>query len=213
MQPVVELFVLGVVSAFSTCAGACLPVLLAFLMGKKESAVGGFSGALLFSAARLAGFGVLGLLASLFGQVVIRGFGGLQDVLMIFGGLLVAALGIAMLAGVSWQPGCFAGRRLQNWWDLLLLGFAMAFIPCPPHLGVMAYAALASTHWLHGIGMALSFGVGNMVLLLVLGTAAGGLSGTIQNRWGSAWLRAACGGVMIILGLRLAAVTAPGFWA
>jgi uncharacterized protein len=208
------------------CLGMCGPLVVAYSLhirstsperGSDGTATGlwskGFAHHLAFHAGRIACYGLLGAAASLFGYLVGFGhfFAGLRSGATIVGGLLMVALGLAILKLFSVpvfstpliRPGSLVGRILPRLvasgsiTSKLALGFTAGFLPCMLSWAMILNASMASSP-LHGFMTMALFGIGTVPALLFTGLSASLL--TMRMRLAGERL-AACS--VIIMGIIL----------
>jgi len=219
MEPVTLTLSAAAVLGFSFGAGpcnvSCLPYLGPVFLG---SSAGSRAWRLIlpFSAGRLVGYALLGLVAGSLGENI-AGFldTGVLRWLLALGTLLVG-VHLFWRAGTR-SCGAHAGNRgTQNVMlpgqeplpgGLFLMGAGMALNPCAPlSIILLAAATAASASW--GLGLGLSFGVGAvMVPALVFGFGIAYLGQEIRqhlNNW-LPLLEKGAALLLIILGLLTAA--------
>ncbi len=202
------LFVTGLLTSLGHCVGMCGGIIAAYAMQQRQGRPGStwqLSGPFLrYHAGRLTGYAILGagfaLLGSLAAQVVGR-VGDVQAWISLLTGGLMVALGLG-LAGVlptrRWVEGIGLGhwvmvtmRRLltaRSWRGQYGLGLANGFLPCGPVYAValsataLAGPALSVQSIMPGVLAMLSFGLGTVPALLVLGYGASTLSVRLRGR-------------------------------
>lgn len=137
----------------------------------------------LYNAGRLAGYGLLGLLAGFAGA----GFAGHWDpALRLVAGLLLILMGLYLagwwralvwlerggaLLWVRLQPLSRKLLPLRSTWQALPLGFLWGFLPCGLVYTALAYAAAQGSAPLGGLTM-LAFGLGTLPAVLAGGLLA-----------------------------------------
>ncbi len=208
MAEIIELFLIGLTSSFSACLIFCSPLIVGYIGTTRKGWSCGLKAVSLILAFRLAGFIILGLIAAMAGQLLLAWLIGAQRILFALGGLLIVSLGVLII--VSQQPkNPFCKtigkiKRASAPWDLIFLGLLMAFLPCAPHLVLLAFLALSATSMFQGMALAAAFGIGASISPLILGMVSSELSRiTFSKGWITAAFRIFCGGLIIAVGLQL----------
>ncbi len=197
------MFTSGLLSGFSHCLGMCGPLVTSYSLGLKERAL---LPHMLYNLGRVTTYillgGVVGMTGSFLG--VMAGVQGLQRLIMILAGVLIVLMGLG-LAGWFPFPGRLEGRgtlfpgfieralgpspgRLTAG-SFYPLGVLLGFIPC----GVVYTALIATARagmeaenhlfgFLKGLLMMLSFGLGTMPTLLLLGGTVGIMGVRMRSR-------------------------------
>ncbi len=130
--------------------------------------------------------------------------------LMIGFGLYIAGWWMALthverLGARLWRRIQPIGRRLfpvHRWHQALLLGLLWGWLPCGLVYTVLVWS-FAAGGWREGAMLMVSFGVGTMPLLVLLGITAGRLTASLQHRA----VRAIAGLTVIVFGLWTLAAT------
>lgn len=208
MAEIIELFLIGLASSFSGCLLFCSPLIAGYIGATQKgwsSALKAVSVILVF---RLAGFVVLGLMAFMTGRLLLNWLIGAQRIMFILGGVLVVFLGVLIILGhESRNPFCRIAQKIKTVstpGDLVFLGLLMAFLPCAPHLVLLAFVALSANSIFQGMGLGAAFGIGASVSPLILGAVSGELSRiTFSKRWVGKGFRILCSGLIIAVGLQL----------
>jgi len=87
---------------------------------------------------------------------------------------------------------------------MLSLGFLIGILPCAPLVAILTYIACVATNVLYGIIYALSFGVGTVVPLIILGPLVGFFPERVLKSASPLRIfRAICGAILILFGLQL----------
>ncbi|MFQ6065688.1 MAG: sulfite exporter TauE/SafE family protein [bacterium] len=210
MAEIIELFLIGFTSSFSSCLIFCSPLIVGYIGTTRKGWSSGVKGASLILAFRLAGFIILGLLASLVGRLLLAWLMGAQRILFALGGALIISLGVLIIVSQEPRnPFCKTIdkiRRISTPGDLIVLGLLMAFLPCAPHLVLLGFVALSQVSIFQGMALAGAFGVGTSISPLILGAVSGELSQiTFSKGWIGMGFRIFCGGLIIAVGLQLLA--------
>ncbi len=142
------------------------------------------------------------------GRLLLNWLVGAQRIIFILGGAVVIFLGVLIMVGHEVENlFCRIAekiRRVSSPGDLVFLGLLMAFLPCAPHLVLLAFVALSANSIFQGMGLAGAFGIGASVSALILGTVSGEVSRiTFSKRWVRRAFRIVCGGLIIGVGIHL----------
>ena len=208
MAELIQLFLIGLTSSFSACLVFCSPLIVGYIGTTRKGWSSGLKAVSLILASRLAGFIILGLVASMAGRLLLDWLIGVKSISFALGGALIVSLGVLII--VSHQaknPFCrIAGKikRVFTPGDLILLSLVMAFLPCAPHLVLFGFVALSATSTFQGMALAAAFGIGASISPLILGAISGELSRITSSKgWLTAAFRIFCGGLIIAVGLQL----------
>lgn len=198
------LFSVGVVSSFTTCPVVCLPVVSAYLMTRQKGSLSCMRSAAILGVSRMMGLGLVGVLGGTLGRTAVSFMNEISGFLLPGTGLLLVALGLLILSGR--EPHRLLCPRFlphtgHGWLDLCVLGLLMALAPCATHLAVLAYVSMVADNWLGGAALGMSFGVGSMCALLVVGYLAGGISSFLHHSGWSYAMRLVCGGLLALAGV------------
>lgn len=207
-----QIFAIGVTFGIAgPCFLACTPILITYVVGKKERWAEAFKDILIFLSGRLLAYILLGGLAGLSGAVLRRftevNFAGYLEPIS---GAVSIVLGIIILAHKE-PATCACGdtrKKTYNFGGLFVLGFMIGVSPCAPLLALLFQIALMSKNALDGASYAFSFGLGTFLSgLIVVGTLTGILGGftrkLVRSRTANIAFRIACGALLILLGLGL----------
>jgi sulfite exporter TauE/SafE len=204
------LFLSGLVGSLGHCLGMCGPLVIMVGYQLKPHGVALLPYYLLYHAARITVYAVLGMIAGLIGSML-----GLGDHLGRLGGIISLALGLAtVLFGLSylgWLPGIRvenASQRLSKAmsfalrrggpWGVAILGVLNGLLPCGLVYGALLVAISTGGPLTGGLGM-LIFGAGTIPALLILGVGAASLG--VRTRQAFARL---AGLLIVIIGVQLA---------
>jgi sulfite exporter TauE/SafE len=166
-----------------------------------------------YNAGRIASYTAAGMLVGGFGGLVVslgnvhlmrRMFELLAGLFMILLGLYLADWwrGLSLLERVGghvWQYLEPLGRRLlpvRNPGQALLLGLVWGWLPCGLVYSVLIWSMAAGNWWEGGMLM-LSFGVGTLPNLLLMGVFAARAAALVRNTW----TRRTAGGFVTLFGL------------
>lgn len=193
--------------------GPCLalsgPILLPYIAATKGGWREGLRASTAFSFGRLLALAILGGLASVAFASVNRFFpphrsGYLYLVMAVF----IVLMGALIILGKGFRSPFYhslRGRILERGTASMLgLGFLIGIAPCATLVAILTYIACVATNALHGIVYALSFGVGTVVPLMILGPL---VSFFPERLFKSAKplrvFRVICGAILILFGLQL----------
>jgi uncharacterized protein len=184
------MFVSGVTIGFGHCIGMCGPIVVSLSLGLKEKP--SLIPHLLYNVGRITTYGILGGLMGLtgaFAQTAAQ-LAGLQKIVMILSGALILFMGLSV---TGWVPGYhffrFSQRnpgiinkaflKLSQFHTPLIyfpIGLILGLLPCGPVYTALIAAArfgMETNHtWqgsLYGAGLMLSFGLGTIPSLLLIG--------------------------------------------
>jgi sulfite exporter TauE/SafE len=185
--------VTGFTVGFGHCIGMCGPIVVSLSLNLKGKNV--LVPHLLYNTGRIITYAILGGFAGLLGSFTIltSSILSLQKAVLIFAGILVLLMGVAMGGWIS--PGRLFGdeagsKVFSKWFQRLSamrsplvhlpLGLLLGLLPCGPvytaliasaRAGMGAGSALQG--FLSGIGLMLAFGIGTVPALLLVGKLAG----------------------------------------
>jgi sulfite exporter TauE/SafE len=202
-------FMTGLAGGFGHCIGMCGPLIGAYALRDPFLSVGGrFLAQLLYHAGRIMTYGFIGALMGLAGSFVnVAGaMAGIQNGVMIFAGVVMVVMGLAIAGlegGTGWierhnrlvlkaagivLEGASLGRYLP-------LGLLMGFLPCGLSY-TMFVAAAGSGNPQAGLLTALAFGVGTVPALALFGVAVGYLGSKFRG-----WVQRGGGIVVVVMGI------------
>ncbi|MGE5843482.1 MAG: sulfite exporter TauE/SafE family protein [Syntrophaceae bacterium] len=191
-------FAAGFLGGFGHCAGMCGPLVAAYAMPLKPN--------LLYSAGRITTYAFVGSLMGLTGSFVntVGQLGGLQDLVAALAGILMIGAGLQWAGILSLpalpvafpDPGLLRAARAvmerESIWKYYPLGVLLGFLPCGLSYTVFISAA-GTGGLLSGMATMLSFGIGTLPAMLLVGSLA-----SFAKEKAGARLRTA-GGIAIIL--------------
>lgn len=207
MEEALMLFVLGITVSFGPCVAHCSMVILPYIGATAKNWKDGLMAILMFSIARLAIYGTLGLLAGLLGRTIIDQLLQFEISIMIAGGVFIASLGVYIFWHKNKAFGCrsapCASRASIK--GPAMLGLFAGILPCLPLLGVLTFTALYAQNPLHGAFYGLAFGAGKLFSpLIVLGMLVGSAPAFLTRyRRVFSYFPRLCGSVLIAIGLRM----------
>jgi sulfite exporter TauE/SafE len=179
----------GFTTGFGHCIGMCGPIVVSLSLNLKKRSV--FLPHLLYNGGRITTYAILGGLMGLTGSFasVISSIAGLQKGVMIFAGMIIIVMGLAMS---GWLPlGKIYGdyhnpkgliskgfRKLTASNSAVTyypLGLLLGLLPCGPVYTALVTAARAGMEakaspegFFMGMGLMLSFGLGTLPALFIL---------------------------------------------
>lgn len=209
------LFLTGFVLGYGPCLLSCGPLLLSYISATQPGPGRGLRIYLIFSITRIFVYAVMGILAGLFGQWVIRYFFESVWLKWIFAafGMFLIVTGMTLLkkrsTPIAETCGGWFGRYLKNGEpNAVLFSLLISLSPCLPLLGVLGYIVLISDTWLTGLILMSVFGLGTAVSPLIIFCAAAGWLARLSRRF-EFWffiLRVLCAGILVFLGVQLMSV-------
>ena len=219
---------MGLVFGSGPCNVACLPYLGPVFLARPGGIRSAWRSILPFSAGRLTGYTLLGVVAGTAGEAVAARFEGSGAQLALGGATFIAGLALIWRsrgAGTKQcgstardegpQPVRFTGSAGTTEPDdahalptaLFGMGAAMALNPCMP-LATVLLAAAATASWLNGGLLGLGFGLGAVVVpALMFGLLVAHIGEQVRGhlaRWERGLTRAA-GAMLLLLGTTTAA--------
>jgi sulfite exporter TauE/SafE len=186
-------FLTGLTVGFGHCIGMCGPIVVSLSLHLKRG--NPFVPHLLYNGGRIGTYallgGVLGVTGSFTGMV--SNIAGLQKGVMIFAGLVIILMGLAMTGWIplghlfgDYSPKGFISKVFQRMSTskssilYLPLGFILGLLPCGPVYTALIAASRVGMEtqsprqgFLVGMGLMLSFGLGTIPALLIVARLAG----------------------------------------
>jgi uncharacterized protein len=187
------IFTTGLAVGFGHCIGMCGPIVVSLSLSLKGRSV--FVPHLLYNGGRITTYGLLGGVMGATGSFtrVVASIGSLQKGVMIFTGILIVVMGLAMagwvplgkIFGDYYNPQGILSRGFRKLSEARStatyypLGMLLGLLPCGPVYTALLAAARAGMEAqntkegvLIGVGLMLSFGLGTVVALLLLAKLA-----------------------------------------
>ena len=195
---------LGLVTSLGPCSLSLLPVTMAFLAGTSTDRLRPWQRSSAFAAGIVATLTGLGLLSSLLGRI----YGQVPTLaLTLVAGLaLVMGFNLLGLLPVAWPTGT-TGQWLQRHIPPAMapmaagLAFGLAASPCTtPVLAVLLAWIGSAGRPLLGALLLAGFGVGQVLPLLLVGTAAASLPRLLALRSWTRWIPRLSGAVLVSVG-------------
>ena len=214
MEPLIYLQLFGIGLSFGIsgpCLLSCTPFFIAYFAGKKLKWSQGLIEALIFLAARLFAYLILGYLAGL-SAILLRQFSGSVFILFLkpLCGFIIVLLGVLILfaRGPACRQHLFLTNKVFTFGSLFTLGFMMGILPCAPLLALLFEITIISKTAFQGVFCALSFGLGTFISGFII---IAGLSGIIswfpakilKSNLSLLTFRIICASLLILLGLGL----------
>lgn len=200
------LFISGLILGSGPCVSFCGPILAGYVSVYKASFKKAVFSYLVFSAAKISSYIILGGLCGIFSGILKSGFLKYLGIINIVLGAFILLIGI--LTVISKEP--LADKYCSflhkgNIRNTGLLGFLVGFSPCLPLLGILNYIIIISHSPFEAAIFAAVFGLGTAVSPLVLlialsGKLAGQFSG---NRKLQKIIRLGSGVVLAFLGVKI----------
>ncbi len=153
------------------CLFSCVPLMVAYIAGKRSSWRQGLQEALIFFSGRLFIYSLLGYLAGL-SAALLRKFSN-SDLLLLLkpaAGLIIVFLGAAVLFDKH-PSGCKRGlpvKKAVGFGSLFVLGFISGVFPCAPFTALLFEIAIISKNAFQGAICAFSFGFGTFISSFVI---------------------------------------------
>lgn len=209
MVEVVKLLVAGITMGWGPCLVFWGPVLLPYIAATKGSWRQGLRISCMFSLGRLLALAILGGLVTVAFAPINRLFpphrsGYLYLAIAAF----IVAMGLVIILGKGFRLPLhrIVERHMVGGGSIsmFILGFAIGISPCAPLIAILTYIAYTATNPAHGIVYGLSFGIGTITPVVILGTLAGFVPERVVGRPRLIRvLRVICGMVLILFGLQL----------
>lgn len=205
----VKLMAAGIGMGWGPCLAISGPVLLPYIAATKDNWREGLKASAAFSLGRLIALAILGGLASVAFASINRLFppfrsGYLYLVMAVF----IIFIGVLVLMGKGFKAPFHLVLQEQilekGISSILLIGFLIGILPCATLVAILTYIACTVTNPIHGAIYAISFGVGTIIPLLLLGPLTGFLPEKIfKSARHLRIFRGVCGGILILFGLQL----------
>jgi len=198
---------LGLLTSLGPCSLSLLPVTMAFLAGTNPGQLGPWQRSSAFAVGIVITLTGLGLLSSLLGKV----YGQVPGVAtaLVAGLALFMGLNLLGLFPMAWPLGP-TGQRIRQQLPAALapmaagIAFALAASPCTtPILAVLLGWIGSAGHPLLGAMLLAGFGVGQVLPLLLVGTAAASLPQLLAFRSWTMWIPRVSGAVLVSVGTLL----------
>jgi sulfite exporter TauE/SafE len=210
IKVVVSLFLLGFSFGAGPCLASCGPLLISYLVGTNKNVARGIISYLLFSAARIATYILLGVCVFLLGRFIMTELVGMAaKYLLIAAGAIILLIGVVMIAGKG-RGGPFCGFLHKHMLEkdnksVLILGIVIGLLPCAPLIALFSYIGLVSKTIAHSVLYSIVFGLGTAISPLLILVIFSGLVPklTAARERFSRIVTIVSGSVIIIMGLQL----------
>ena len=195
---------LGLLTSLGPCSLSLLPVTVAFLAGTDSGALRPWQRSSAFAAGIVATLTGLGLLSSLMGRI----YGQVPALATILVAVLALVMGLNLLGllPMAWPAGPtgpWIHRRIPPALTPMAAGlaFGLAASPCTtPVLAVLLAWIGSDGRPLWGAVLLAGFGVGQVLPLLLVGTAAASLPKLLALRAWTRWIPRLSGAVLVSVG-------------
>lgn len=186
-------FTTGLTVGFGHCIGMCGPIVVSLSLHLKER--NPLVPHLFYNGGRIGTYALLGGFMGITGSFtgVVSNIAGLQKGVMIFAGLVIILMGLAMTGWIplghlfgNYSPKGFISKVFQKLSTsksplfYLPLGFVLGLLPCGPVYTALIAAARAGMDapnpwqgFLAGMGLMFAFGLGTIPALLIVARLAG----------------------------------------
>lgn len=193
------------------CLASCGPILVSYLAGSKRNIPKGIVDYVLFSAARVLVYLVLGLGVFFLGRFVIGNLlSGLSRYVLIIGGIFIILIGVftAFDGVIKFQPCQSLYQRIfsSDTKNIFIIGLVVGLLPCAPLLAILSYVGITSRSVFEAILYSLFFGLGTALSPLILLVVITGLIPNWMAKQGAKPQRIFAlisGLVIVFLGVRL----------
>lgn len=191
------------------CFLFCTPVLITYLLGRRERWQEALSDIAIFLIGRLSAYVLLGALAGASGAILRRFIDPSAAVFISpLSGAVSIILGIFVLVykePVTCACASGPGRKIYGYGSLFTLGFILGISPCTPLTALLLEIALMSKSAIEGASYTFFFGLGTLLSgIIVLGALAGIIGGIakklVRSRAATTTFRLVCAGLLILLG-------------
>lgn len=206
-----KMFLTGFTAGAGPCLVSCAPVLLPLIAATANGQAQGVKATLLFIAGRLAAYLVLGFLAgwSIRWLDFFHNSGPVSSIVKNCAAGFIIMLGLLIIIGQGISaPYCH--RFIKYFIDkdhksMFTLGILLGLAPCFPLIGILTYIAVKAASPWQGLVYAGFFGIGNMIIVLILGLFSASLIARYKQEIGigQAILAKACGSFLVLWGILL----------
>jgi sulfite exporter TauE/SafE len=204
-----KLLAAGIGMGWGPCLALSGPILLPYIAATKGGWREGLRTSVVFSLGRLLALTILGGLATVAFASINRFFpphrsGYLYLVMAVF----IVLMGALIILGKGFRAPFYRSLREhiveRGTASLLGLGFLIGIAPCATLVAILTYIACTATNALSGVVYALSFGVGTVVPLMILGPLVSFFpERLLKSATPRRVFRVVCGTILILFGLQL----------
>jgi sulfite exporter TauE/SafE len=204
-----KLLAAGIGMGWGPCLALSGPILLSYIAATKGGWREGLRTSVAFSLGRLLALAILGGLATVAFASINRFFpphrsGYLYLVMAVF----VVLMGALIILGKGFRVPFYLTLRERiverGTASTLILGFLIGVSPCPTLVAILTYIACTATNPFSGVVYALSFGVGTVIPLMILGPLVGFFpERLLKSAMPLRVFRTICGAILILFGLQL----------
>jgi len=209
IREALKLLAAGIGMGWGPCLALSGPILLPYVAATKGGWREGLRASAMFSFGRLLALAILGGLASVAFASINRFFpphrsGYLYLVMAVF----ILLMGALIVLGKGFRTPLYRSLRERilerGTASMLGLGFLIGISPCATLVAILTYIACTATNALSGVVYAVSFGVGTVVPLMILGPLVSFFpEKVLKSAMPLRVFRAICGAILILFGLQL----------
>ncbi len=206
-----KMFLTGFSYGAGPCLLSCAPVLFPLLTATVTEQKQGIAATASFVAGRIAAYLILGWLAGWSIRLldIFQHSSFLPAVIRTGAAVIVIITGLIIILGRDVSDP-FCGRFIKYFIDknhksVFILGILLGFAPCFPLIGVLTYIAVKAASPWQGMIYAGCFGLGNMIIILLLGVLSSRMVESYKReiKIGQKILTTVCGTFLIIWGILL----------
>jgi len=203
-----KLLVAGIGMGWGPCLALTGPILLPYIAATKKGWGEGLKASVAFSLGRLAALAILGGVATVAFASINRLFPPYRSgYLYLAMAVFIVLMGVLVILGKGRRPLHRTLRRYiveSGSASTFFLGFLIGITPCATLVAILTYITCVAKNVLHGMLYALSFGVGTVVPLMILGPLVSFLPERIlRSSKLLRGFRVTCGAILILFGLQL----------
>lgn len=204
-----KLLAAGIGMGWGPCLALCGPILLPYIAATKGGWRGGLRASSMFSLGRLLALTILGGLASVAFASVNRFFPPHRSgYLYLATALFITLMGVLIVLGRGFKVPFHHTLREhvvdRGTASMLILGFLIGISPCAPLVAILTYIAYTATNVLSGMIYGLSFAIGTVIPVMILGPLTGFLpEKVLRSARSIRFFRTLCGLILILFGLQL----------
>ncbi|MFH1505054.1 MAG: sulfite exporter TauE/SafE family protein [Candidatus Omnitrophota bacterium] len=197
----------GLILGSGPCLWLCAPVLISYIASNKQNTKKSLISYLTFSAFKLLGYTIMGILAAVGVKLLnIPFLARYLDSIFLLLGVFIILIGISTIFYREKGLGKICGWvNKGNVKNVGILGLLIGLAPCAPLLGILNYIVIISRIPYEAIIFSLVFGIGTVLSpLLILVILSAKLANFFsQNKKIKLLIRIICGLILIVLGARI----------